>query len=200
MKYCIYCKTTFNGDYCPHCGAVSNEPVPEKPKGRKGAIVRMVISGIIAAIMLLATISGFGSLNGFGEVVNGLLVGIGGMGLAVALVWVAIKWGCFAGSYSFRWAGNFWKGWHCYTIFGLYIKLCLTLLIGGVPVMLGQLLFSPCLMLLFGLADYSSNFFVMLLFALVSAAIAAACIAWDVCILRGIAPMDAFRRKLALRK
>lgn len=200
MKYCTYCQTTFNGDYCPTCGAVSNEPVPEKPKGRKGAIVRMVISGILAAIMLLATISSFGTLNGFGEVVNGLLVGIGGMGLAVSLVWIAIKWGCFAASYSFRWAGNFWKGWHCYTIFGLYIKLCLTLLIGGVPVMLGQLLFSPCLMLLFGLADFSSNFFVMLLFALASVVIAGACISWDVCILRGVAPMEAFKRKLNIRK
>ena len=55
-------------------------------------------------------------------------------------------------------------------------------------------------MLLFGLADHSANFFIMLLFALVSVAIAVACIAWDVCILRGIAPMDAFKRRLALRK
>ena len=62
MKYCIYCQTTFDGDYCPTCGAVSNEPVPEKPKGRKGAIVRMIISGVIAAIMLMATIAGFGTL------------------------------------------------------------------------------------------------------------------------------------------
>ncbi len=104
--------------------------------GRKGAIARLIIVSLISVIGL---ISGFGTIPQYAQrrgIGLAILEAFGGCGiifLVAAFFWGLMKWIAVVAPKSFGFANRFWMSWHPYTFFGVYIKVCLWLILAVVP-------------------------------------------------------------------
>ena len=174
-----------------------------KLKGRVGTLIRLIVMGLLS---LLSFLISFGTLPGY-SVKLGLwqatLEAFSGCGLllvTIAFFWGFAKWIVMVAPKSFGFASRMWCGWETWTIFGLYLKSVLWLLVGAVPCMIFGLPFSLIFGLGFRLALNGLNFFsatAMFLAGIVLVVIMAVA---DICKLFRFSPVALVKEKLFGRK
>ena len=174
-----------------------------RPKGRKGAIARLTVLAIVSIIGILSsicTLPSFVESRGLGPAILEAIGGCGTLLMLAAWFWGMMKWIAVVGPKSFGWARSFWNAWSPLTFFGLYIKFCIWLIVGMVPVMIFGITYMPLFKLTLFFAENGLNIFSALLLLALGAGLALLLAFWDVCKLRGLSPIAVIRRKLAERK
>ena len=195
--------TYTNTQATPQSAAYDRPRYVAKPKGRKGAIARLIVLAIISIIGVLSsigTLPDYVASRGFGPAI---LEAIGGCGLILILAawfWGLMKWIAVVAPKAFGWARSFWNAWQPLTFFGLYIKFCIWLVIGLAPTMIFAYTLSPIYLVALPLAKNGLNIFSALLLLVVGVGLVVLLAFWDVCKLRAQAPTAVIRRKLAERK
>jgi hypothetical protein len=180
-----------------------SETTPVKPAGRKGAIARLAVLTIVSLIGILSsvcTIPDFASRRGLWAA---LMEAIGGCGILLMLAawfWGMLKWIAVVGPRSFGWARSFWQAWQPLTFFGVYIKFCIWLIIGMVPVMAFGFSYLPLFKLTWFFAENGIGLIAALLLLALGAGLVALLGFWDLCRLKGLSPTAILRQKLADRK
>ncbi len=114
--------------------------------GKKGAIARLVVLGIISLIAVLVsflTLPKYIGRIGFGPAILEAFASCGLLFMLAAGMWGLIKWIGFIAPKSFGLAKRFWQAWRPLTFFGVYLKACVWLLIAMVPVTASTMLITP---------------------------------------------------------
>ena len=174
-----------------------------KPAGRKGAIARLIVMGIFAIIGILSsfgTLPEFIAKRGFVPAVLEAFGGCGTLLMLAAWFWGMMKWIAVMGPKTFGCARSFWNGWQPLTFFGLYIKFCIWMIIALAPLMCFSMTFIPVYKLTWYFAENGIGLISALLMFAAGMGLVVLLAFWDICKLRGQAPMDVIRRKLAERK
>lgn len=157
-----------------------------KVPGRAGAIARLVVMYLMAVIGI---ISAFGSIFAFDYTIGQFIVeSIGGIGLMFLLgawFWIIMKWVVFIAPKSLGWAKSFWRAWHPFTFFGLYIKAMIFVVVLIAPISIGTLTYMPLTSLTFYFADHELTFFLALGLFFLGFAFVAVFTFLDVCKLKG---------------
>lgn len=171
--------------------------------GKKGAIARLIILGLVAVIGILA---GFGTLpeyvqkRGLGLAILEAFGGTGVIFLLGAFFWILIKWIGFMAPKSFGFAKRFWLTWHPLTFFGLYLKAVLWLIIAVAPCSAITLLFSPLMTVTMYFAEVNIDFLSAMALFIGSGALVVALAFVDICKLRQVSAMAVVKEKLAFGK
>ena len=171
--------------------------------GKKGAIARLIILGLIAVIGILV---GFGTLpeyvqkRGLGLAILEAFGGTGVIFLLGAFFWILIKWIGFMAPKSFRLAKRFWMTWYPLTFFGLYLKAVLWLIIAIAPCSAITLLFSPLMTVTMHFAEVEIDFLSAMALFLGSGALVAVLAFVDICKLRCTPAAAVMKEKLAFGK
>lgn len=177
----------------------TNKKVP----GRKGAIARLIILGLVALIGVLAsflTLPEYIARRGFGLALLEAFGGCGIIFLAGAFFWGMIKWIGFIAPKSFRIANKLWRGWIPLTFLGVYIKACLWLIIAIAPCSAYTLLLSPLTMMTAHFAENAIDIFSAFGLFLGGAAAVIVMGFVDICKLRQVSAVERAKQIWAARK
>lgn len=120
----------------------SNVTIP----GKKGAIARLIVLGLISVIAVLVSFLSLPHYIGQTGFFPALLEAFGSCGLLLMLAasaWAMMKWLVVIAPKSFGLAKRFWLSWEALTFFGLYIKACIWLLIAVTPCAVATMFVSP---------------------------------------------------------
>lgn len=171
--------------------------------GRKGAIARLIVMGLIAVIALLSSFGTIGQYipkRGFGIA---LLEAFGGCGVLMmlgAFFWGFMKWIAVVTPKAFRAANKFWCAWIPLTFFGVYIKAMIWVLIVGVPTCIFGYGFVPVFLLTQHFAENEISFLPAMGMFLGGVALVAVLGFVDICKLKAVSPVQTVKELLAARK
>ncbi len=160
-----------------------------KVPGRAGAIARLIVMGLIALISLIASFGSLGEFadnRGFGQALLDAIGGSGTLLITAALIWLVMKVCSTVLPKSFRLANRFWVSWQPLTFLGLYIKVCIYMILFLVPFALVASLFSPLTLIAFQFATVDIDFFSAVGLFLAGGALVAGLGLWDICKLRNV--------------
>jgi hypothetical protein len=171
--------------------------------GKKGAIARLIVLGITVLIGLLFS---FGSIpdmipkRGLFPAIWEAIGGSGTIFLLAAFFWGAMKWLGFIAPKSFHIANSFWQLWTPLTFLGVYVKVCIWLIITVVPCEIYFFLLMPLASLSGHFAQVNIDFFSAIGLFLGGAALVTAIGFLDICKLRCVSPIDTIKEVLAAKK
>lgn len=169
-----------------------------KVPGRAGAIARLIVMSVMIVLGMVGVLaSAVNSQPSFGELVLGGIWGTGTMLILGAWIWSVMKWIGFIAPKSLQWAKSFWRAWHPFTFFGLYIKVMLFVIILIAPSSASMSTYSVFYLLAFKSVE-NMSFPVAFATLLLGIALVAVMVFWDICKIRGWAfkpaAMELFRK------
>ena len=168
--------------------------------GRKSTIARLVILAIFTVIALvtsIGTLPGYIAKLGFAKA---LLEAIGGCGVLLLTgvwIWGLIKWIVFMSPKSFALAKRFRDSWTPLTNLGVFVKVCIGLIIAIVPITAYAATFSLFYSITFHIARSGLNILTALLLLILGAAAVLITAFWDLCSLKNLSAVEEIKKRFA---